>query len=415
MTGVPKLCARSIVILMLLAVARSATAAPEVVVLGPAFDPKLPAARAKLVETAVAKAAVGKPSDRPIDPPCVSDMLCLQSHGAAFGTVHLLAIAASPAKAGAAIDFVFVLVDVEAKELVAKRDVSVADAKLAKQLGVELRKFLDEGPVERARALFEQGNQHYHLGEFAKALELYKRAYRLKALPAFLFNIAQCHRKLEQYKEAVAMYQSYLVGVPDAPNKGLVESLITESRGKLAEEQRLAEDADKATREAEKLDLERRRAEAERKTKEAGAATVAERAKVEQAKIAAERERDLDKTYNKHPARKWAIIVGSVGAGAAIVGGVFGFSARSAQSSFDGAGCGDDRFLDDATLAQCVDDRDRGQRAARLSNILIGGGAAVLAASVVVFAIDPGNLERPDQTRAQVRVSPRGVQVVIRW
>ncbi len=406
---------RSFMILMLLAVARSATAAPEVAVLGPAIDPKLPAARAKLVETAVAKAAVGKPGERPIDTLCVSDTLCLQGHGATLGAVRLLAIAASPAKAGA-IDFTFVLVDVEAKELIAKRDVSVMDAKLAKQLGVELRKFLDEGPVERARALFGQGNQHYNLGEFAKALELYKRAYRVKALPAFLFNIAQCHRKLEQHREAVAMYQSYLVGVPDAPNKTIVESLIAESRGKLVEEARLAEQGDKAKHEADKLESERKRAEAERQAKEADARGAAERTKVEQARIAAARERDLDVQYNQHPARKWTLIAGGVGIGAMAVGGVFGLSARGAQSDFDGAGCGDNtRFLDEPTLAQCARDLDRGERNARLANILIGTGGAVLLGSVIVFAIDPGNLERPSQARAQLRIAPNNVKVVIRW
>jgi tetratricopeptide (TPR) repeat protein len=393
----------------------SARADVDIVVFGPAIDSKLAKPRARLVETAVAKAAVGKAGERPVDTLCVADTLCLQGHGSAVGAVRLLAIAAAPAKTGAGIDFTLVIVDVEAKELVAKRDVTIPDARIARQLGGVLKKFLDEGPVERAKTLFDQGNQHYNLGEFAKALESYKRAYRVKALPAFLFNIAQCHRKLEQHREAVAMYQSYLLGVPDAANKALVESLIAESKTKLAEVARLSEESDKAKREREKLDLERKRAEEDRKAKEAAAVAASEKSKVEQARISVERERELDKTYNRHPARKWTIIAGSVGAAAAIAGGVFGLSARNAQSDFDSAGCGEDRFLDEPTLAKCVGDRDRGERNARLANILIGGGGAVLLGSVIVFAIDPGNLERPTQARAQLGVSPNGVKVVIKW
>ncbi len=397
-----------------LAVPRSAGAETTLHVIGPAIDSKIPAARVKLIEEAMTKAAVGKRSDRAIDTLCVADTLCLIGHGEALKADRVLAIAASPS--GAGTTFTFVLVDIASKELIAKRDVAIADAKLVRNAVIELRKFVDEGPIERSKALFERGNQHYNLGEFAIALDNYKRAYRVKALPAFLFNIAQCHRKLDQHREAVAMYQSYLVGVPDAPNKKMVESLITESKGKLAEEARLSEQTGKAKSEAEKLEIERKRAEAERQAKEADARAAAERTKVEQARIAAQRERDLDKQYNRHPARKWALVVGGLGAGAAVAGGVFGLSARSAQSSFDAAGCGDPmRFLGEEALARCTDDRDRGERNARLSNILIGGGGALLVTSVIIFAVDPGNVERPRQPRAQLRISPSSVQVVVRW
>lgn len=43
-----------------------------------------------------------------------------------------------------------------------------------------------------ARALFADGQKAYDLGEFDRALTLYSDAYKLKALPGFLFNIAQC-------------------------------------------------------------------------------------------------------------------------------------------------------------------------------------------------------------------------------
>jgi tetratricopeptide (TPR) repeat protein len=397
---------------LVLAFAHRASADPAVIVLGPAAE-KLPAPRAKLVQAAISKAAVGKPGERAVDSMCVADTLCLQGHGTALGAVRVLAIAAEPSRTAATIDLTLVLVDIEGKELIAKRAVSIADNRIARELGKAVVKFLDEGPVERAKALFDKGNQHYNLGEFAVALDLYKRAYRVKALPAFLFNIAQCHRKLEQHKEAVAMYQSYLVGVPDAPNKALVESLITESKGKLTESARLSEQADIAKRDAEKADIERKRAEADRKAKEAAA--VAERAKIERAKIGVQRDRELDKTYNRHPARKVTMVTTSLGIATAVVGGVFAFQARRAQSAFDDAGCSTDTFLGEAALVKCNSDRERGDRDARLANILFASAGAAVLGSIVVFAIDPGNIERPDRARAQVGVSPGGVKVVIRW
>jgi hypothetical protein len=216
------------------------------------------------------------------------------------------------------------------------------------------------------------------------------------------------------------MYQSYLAGVPDAQSKKLVESLMAESQAKLDEEKARADAAEQARREAERLEIARKRAEAERKTKEAEAAAAAERTKIEQARLAAERERELEKTYNRHPARKWTIVTGAIGAAGVIAGGVFGMQSRSAQSEFDDAGCADpDRLLDQATLAGCVDDRDRGKRQALLGTSLLAGGGALLAASVLVFVIDPGNIERPERARAAVSVAPSrtggSIGVVVRW
>jgi Tetratricopeptide repeat len=44
--------------------------------------------------------------------------------------------------------------------------------------------------------------------------------------PAFLFNIAQCHRQLGNKQEAIKFYRSYLRKVPDAPNAEEVRKLI---------------------------------------------------------------------------------------------------------------------------------------------------------------------------------------------
>ena len=86
----------------------------------------------------------------------------------------------------------------------------------------------------RARKLFREAEVHFNLQEFEKALGLYKRAYKSKPLPGFLFNIGQCQRYLGQYEEALFSYRIFLLRVPQPPNRAQVEALIKETEALLA-------------------------------------------------------------------------------------------------------------------------------------------------------------------------------------
>jgi len=382
-----------------LALAASAAAADDVVIVGPAAAPTVTAATVAQVVKLLANSGVGPRATKAIDTTCAADTNCITAAGAAIGAHRVVAVALT------AKGVSLLLVDVDNKELIAKRDLALAP----KQLVPAIKKLVDDGPTDRAKELFDQGSQHYNLGEFAPALESYKRAYRVKPLPAFLFNIAQCHRKLGQHKDAVLMYQSYLTGVPDADNRKVVEGLIAESKAAAAEQQ-------KRDDERARLDTEKKKAEEARRAKEAEAAAAAEKRRLETERMRVGRERELDRTYNRHPARKWMVVTGIVGGGAAIAGGVFGYLARNVQQDFDAQQCGDRTVPRSAEqLAACAADADKGDRDIRLRNYLVGAGGAVLLGSVIVFAIDPGNLERPSQARAQLRLSPTGAQVVVRW
>jgi len=397
---------RVAIVLLGLALARPGTAdASDLIVFGPVAS-SVDRVRVKPVASAMSKLALGSPAVNVIDVACATTPACLATAGARAGGRQALAVVI------AGDQLAFVLVDVGAQELIARREVTIAERRLEKELPRALQRFIADAPTERAKLLFNAGNRHYELGEYAEALAIYKQAYRVKPLPAFQFNIAQCHRKLGQHADAIAMYQAYLVGVPGAPNKELVDSLIGESQHQLANEQQLARERERAHLEAATT-----RAEEARKAKEAEAAAAAERRKVVQARLDAERAAQLEKTYNQHPARGWMIATGILGAATAGVGGYVAYRARNAQTSFDDAGCGDPtRNLPQPTLAACAADRDQGKRDARLANILIGSGGAVVAASLLVFILDPGNLERPRE-RATVAVTPTSVQVqaVIRW
>src|SRR6185295_15286611 len=115
-----------------------------------------------------------------------------------------------------------------------------------------------------AKKRFEKGNLHYNLGEYREALADYKEAYRLKNLPGFLFNIAQCHRKLGEFQEAINLYTAYLNQVPNPPNRADVESVLEESRAQLAAQERSAEEQRRSEAERQRLEAERQKAEAER-------------------------------------------------------------------------------------------------------------------------------------------------------
>ena len=358
----------------------------------------IPAAADDVVVGPAAKLAVGfTVAPQKVDAAC--DAACLAKIGADHGAQRVIALASGR---GGMIGVT--VVDVEGKLLIGTKEIKKKD------VASQLAKVVDQLATEKAKALFGEANQHYSLGEFDKAMESYSLAYRLKPLPAFLFNIAQCHRKLGHYKDAIAMYQNYLVGVPNAPNKDVVDSLINEAKDRQAEEDKKVADQAKLAADVEKkrLDTEKQKADDARRAKEAEARAAEERRKAEAQRMQHEQE-----VYDRHPARTWMIATAVLGAGAMGAGGYFGYAARNQQQKFDSLGCGDTTTLLGAgSLASCKSYKSTGQRDALLANSLLIGGGAVLAIATIVFAIDPGNVEKPSTA---VAVSPTSIDLVVHW
>jgi hypothetical protein len=185
----------------------------------------------------------------------------------------------------------------------------------------------------------------------------------------------------------------------------MVEGLIAESK-------KAIDDQVSAQRKLEhsKLETEKSKSDAVLKAKEAEAA----RAKAEQDRIAADRERE--KIYNKHPARKFMVVTALLGAATIGAGAYFGVQARDAQASFDANQCGDPTVPRLKPLIdQCNADEESGTRNAFLSNVLIGSGGAVVLISALIYAIDPGNVDRPTEKRVGVALTPTSVKVVFKW
>jgi tetratricopeptide (TPR) repeat protein len=90
----------------------------------------------------------------------------------------------------------------------------------------------DPARLREARAHYEQAVAYYNLDEYAPALAEFREAYRIKPDPSFLFNIAQCHRRLGQNDAALDYYRKYLRNLPDAPNRADVERMVAELHAK---------------------------------------------------------------------------------------------------------------------------------------------------------------------------------------
>lgn len=88
-----------------------------------------------------------------------------------------------------------------------------------------------------ARRLFGEAEALYNVGEYEKALELYKQAYLLSQAPALLYNMGQCQRRLGRLSDALDSYRAFLRGEPKTPLRADTEALIAELEATLASRQ----------------------------------------------------------------------------------------------------------------------------------------------------------------------------------
>src|SRR5438132_11410397 len=82
--------------------------------------------------------------------------------------------------------------------------------------------------LEEARQHVAKAKVHYDLGEFKEAADEYIIVYRLRPIPAILYNIAQAYRQGGLYEKARQFYKSYLRESPDAKNRVTIEQSIRE-------------------------------------------------------------------------------------------------------------------------------------------------------------------------------------------
>jgi len=93
------------------------------------------------------------------------------------------------------------------------------------------------GQRTRAQAEFKEGVRLYALGQVPQALAKFTAAYQVLPSPGYRYHIAQCHRKLKEWKQAVFYYQGYLKDNPATPMASLIEGHLKTCRQRLKEEE----------------------------------------------------------------------------------------------------------------------------------------------------------------------------------
>jgi tetratricopeptide (TPR) repeat protein len=110
-----------------------------------------------------------------------------------------------------------------------RRDVATAKpAPAAQPAATALVRPTTPAPAAVAKAHASRATGLYNLGHFKEALAEFEAAYMAIQDPPFLFNIAQCHRKMGDNKDALDSYRSYLRVAPNAPNRTEVQKRISE-------------------------------------------------------------------------------------------------------------------------------------------------------------------------------------------
>jgi tetratricopeptide (TPR) repeat protein len=79
-----------------------------------------------------------------------------------------------------------------------------------------------------AKAHFSRGTRLFEVGEYREALVEFKSAHLAKPDPAFIYNIAQCHRQLGDLEQAATMYRRFLAASPNARNRADVEKRVAD-------------------------------------------------------------------------------------------------------------------------------------------------------------------------------------------
>ena len=77
-----------------------------------------------------------------------------------------------------------------------------------------------------ARVNFAEAEKQYQAEDYVKAIDQYAAAYREEQDAAYLFNLAQCYRKLGDPAAAAFLFGRYLQEAPNATNRAQVEDSI---------------------------------------------------------------------------------------------------------------------------------------------------------------------------------------------
>lgn len=89
----------------------------------------------------------------------------------------------------------------------------------------------DTGAAKRE---FQRGSTLYRTGQYREAIAAFEAAYKARPNGVVLYNIAQCHEKLGELKDALLYYRRYLEETPKADDRAQVEATIASLEQRVA-------------------------------------------------------------------------------------------------------------------------------------------------------------------------------------
>ena len=217
--------------------------------------------------------------------------------------------------------------------------------------------------TEIARRHYEKGTVFYTDGKYSDAIDEFTQARKVKPLPAFDYNIARCHDRMEHVREAIAGYERYLAEIPPT-------------------------DSDAAEVRARVEVLKRRLAD-----------TLPAPTSQPAAGQAAGPPEAVESPPTRHRRYTWI----AAGIGGALLAGslVAGLIADSHYTALK-VHCAADGTCNSATAPDAGSWIDSGKSAQLASEVLLGVGAAAVAAGVVLFFVEG---HQPAERRAW-RITP---------
>ncbi|TXD38475.1 tetratricopeptide repeat protein [Lujinxingia vulgaris] len=72
--------------------------------------------------------------------------------------------------------------------------------------------------ARQVESLSAEGAQSFRAGDYDKAIEFFEQAYALDPVPNLLYNIGRCYEQMEQWDEAIAQYERFMVA-PDVESE----------------------------------------------------------------------------------------------------------------------------------------------------------------------------------------------------
>jgi len=86
----------------------------------------------------------------------------------------------------------------------------------------------------QAKALSQEANAMYAVGDFEQAADKYQAAYKLKPDAALLYNAAQSYRMAGNNEKALLLYKNYAMFYPNARNRSNVDLQISKLQEAIA-------------------------------------------------------------------------------------------------------------------------------------------------------------------------------------